>query len=119
MNATHSFLLTALALLVVDIPWLTLIGGPYGEVVQKIQGGRPMVTRPLAGIPVYFALAYLVLKAESVQEAFLIGMTTYAVYDFTVMAVFKEYTLGIALADTLWGGLLFGIVYFLKKKFQF
>jgi uncharacterized membrane protein len=119
MNATAGFLLTALALLLVDIPWLTLVGGPYGDMVQKIQGGKPMVARPLAGLPVYLAMAYLVGKASSVQEAFFIGATTYAVYDFTAMVVFKEYTLGIALADTLWGGLLFGIVYSLKKKFGF
>ena len=117
MNATAGFLLTALALLLVDIPWLTLIGGPYGDVVQKIQGGKPMVARPLAGLPVYLAMAYLVQKASSIQEAFLLGATTYAVYDFTNYALFSNYDWKFMLMDSLWGGILFALTYRLMKSY--
>ena len=118
MNDYGRFLLVALALLVVDLPWLWFIGGSYADVVKKIQGGREALMSPLPGLVVYPALAYLLLKAKSVQEAFLIGAATYAVYDFTMLAVFKDYTLFLAMADTLWGGTLFTIVYFLKKYIQ-
>ena len=42
----------------------------------------------------------------------------YAVYDFTVMAIFKDYPLYLALGDTLWGGILFTGVRYLADKFD-
>jgi uncharacterized membrane protein len=72
---------------------------------------------PIPGIVVYAALAYLLLKAKSAEEAFWLGASTYAVYDFTVLAVFKDYPLYLAVGDTLWGGTLFAIVYTLKSFF--
>ena len=44
------------------------------------------------------------------------GSATYAVYDFTSMTILKKYELGMAVADTLWGGALFAIVFTLIKK---
>jgi uncharacterized membrane protein len=52
------------------------------------------------------------------KDAFLTGAAVYAVYDFTVMAVFKDYPLYLALGDTLWGGILFTGVRYLADKFD-
>jgi uncharacterized membrane protein len=53
-----------------------------------------------------------------VQEAFLVGSATYAIYDFTVMALFKDYPLYLALGDTLWGGILFATVRYILDRFK-
>jgi uncharacterized membrane protein len=46
------------------------------------------------------------------------GAAVYAVYDFTNLAMFKNYTLSFALMDTLWGGALFALVrYALNRIF--
>jgi uncharacterized membrane protein len=115
MNAYGVFIIIIVLLLLVDLPWLWLIGGAYSSAVKKIQGGRDAVMSPLPALVVYPALAYLLLKAKSVEEAFWIGAATYAVYDFTVLAVFKDYPLYLAVGDTLWGGALFSIVYTIKS----
>jgi uncharacterized membrane protein len=47
------------------------------------------------------------LKERTLWGAFSTGAATYAVYDFTVMALFKDYPLMLGVADTLWGGVLF------------
>jgi len=60
--------------------------------------------------PVYLALAFLVQRARSTQEAFFIGLSTYAVYDFTNYSTLTNYDLKFAIADSLWGGVLFSIV---------
>lgn len=117
MNANGRFLLVALLLVLADLPWLSLLGGQYSAIVQAIQGGSQVRMRPLAGIVVYPALAYLLLQATSVKQAFLIGMSVYAVYDFTVLAAFDKYPLWIAVSDTLWGGVLFSLVYTLMTRF--
>jgi uncharacterized membrane protein len=50
------------------------------------------------------------------KEAFLTGMCVYAVYDFTVLAAFKEYPFYMAVADTIWGGVLFTLVYWIRER---
>jgi uncharacterized membrane protein len=45
----------------------------------------------------------------------MIGSTTYAVYDFTSYALLKDYDWRIAIADTLWGGVLFMLVHLAMK----
>lgn len=63
------------------------------------------------GAPVvYIALAYLLLQTHSNLQAFLTGLATYAVYDFTNYATLTNYDLKFAIADSLWGGVVFTIV---------
>ena len=117
MNATGRLLLVAFAIFLLDLPWLSVIGGNYTAIVQAIQGGREVRMRPLAGLVVYPALAFLALRTGSAKDAFLTGAAVYAVYDFTVLAAFKEYPIYMAVADTLWGGLLFTAIYYLRGRF--
>ena len=118
MNANARLVLVALAMFLIDLPWLSLIGGQYNAIVQAIQGGRQVRMRPMAGLVVYPALAYLALKTTDYKDAFLVGSAVYAVYDFTVFAAFKEYPLYMAVADTIWGGLLFCAVFWVRQKFN-
>ena len=67
---------------------------------------------------VYVALAFLLLQQTSVAGAALSGSAVYAVYDFTNLLVFKDYDVSFAIKDTLWGGILFGIAYYIMKKLK-
>lgn len=118
MNATGRLFLVAFVMFLMDLPWLSFIGGDYSAIVRKIQGGSEARMRPLAGAVVYPAMAFLALRTKDLKDAFLTGAAVYAVYDFTVMAVFKDYPLYIALGDTLWGGILFTGVRYLADKFN-
>jgi uncharacterized membrane protein len=118
MNAVARFFIVAVLMVLIDLPWLRLIGDKYSSLVRKIQGGSDARMRPLPGVVVYLALAFLVLKTKSLKDAFLTGAAVYAVYDFTVMAVFKDYTLGMAVADTIWGGILFTLTRFLLDQLK-
>ncbi len=86
------------------------------QMFSKIQGGRAVEMNILPAIVVYIALAYLLLLQKSMEAAFLSGAAVYAVYDFTNLTVFKDYTLGFAIADTLWGGVLFSLAYFIVRR---
>lgn len=94
-----------------DAPWLWLQSAPSRAMFIKIQGGSPLSMRLWAAVVVYIALAYLLLQQTSVLGAALQGSAVYAVYDFTNLLVFKDYSLSFAIQDTLWGGVLFGIAY--------
>lgn len=114
----QKLLLIALVMVLVDIPWLWYIGDKFSTMVSKIQGGRPMDARLFAAIPVYLAMAFLLTRASDMKDAFLIGACTYAVYDFTCMTIFKDYDLSVAVMDSVWGGTLFSISYYLGKQFK-
>lgn len=110
--------LVAILIAVLDLPWLLFNMNTFNKIVSDIQGGKLAKFRPAAGIPVYLALAYLISRASSLTEAFLIGAATYAVYDFTVVFAFGDYPISTAVADVLWGGVLLAATYWLVKKFD-
>jgi uncharacterized membrane protein len=105
----------AILFFLVDIPWLYGIGDWAAAVFQKVQGGLPLRFNLLAAVPVYFFLAYLLLHTTSRLSAFLMGVAVYGVYDFTNLATLAKYEPAFAIADTLWGGVLFTVVYTLRQ----
>ena len=65
------------------------------------------------------ALLYLfILKPNrSIQDAFLLGVCVYGVYDSTTYALLRDYPLSFAILDTLWGGVLFALTTYLYRLF--
>jgi uncharacterized membrane protein len=100
----------ALLFVICDIPWLYLSSSNAQQMIKTIQGGLPIRMRWEGTPPVYLALAFLVQQAHSTADAFFIGLSTYAVYDFTNYATLAKYDLSFAIADSVWGGVLFSIV---------
>ena len=100
----------ALLFVLIDIPWLWFNGTASQEMFKKIQGGLPLRIRWEGVAPVYIALAYIVQQTRSTTEAFLMGLSTYAVYDFTNYSTLTNYRLDFAVADSIWGGVLFTLV---------
>lgn len=94
------------ALFVADILWLAT-GGIYGRNMIELIQGKPIHVRIVSAVLVYLFLAYMLLQTTSYQQAFFYGVCIYGVYDFTNHAVFEQYDWKFALADTLWGGVLF------------
>jgi uncharacterized membrane protein len=114
-DSTKKFIIAAVLLLIIDLPWLTAMANANKSVITDIQNGKQPYYRLNAAIPVYLALAYLVLQVKDTKNAFLTGLSVYAVYDFTVYIAFDKYPLWLACADSLWGGVLFTIVFSLLK----
>ena len=107
MISLQSLFYTALVLFLVDIPWLAftkyVVRDPFYE---SARGGR-MWAAPL----VYLAMAYLLSLQTSAEQAAKVGFATYAVYDFTNLALFGQLQPLTAISDVAWGGALFYITY--------
>jgi len=104
----------ALLLILLDLPWLYLQSSNLYmfETIQRSQ----IVLRIWPAAIVYGALAYLLLLQTSVLGSALSGAAVYAVYDFTNLMLFKDYKVSFAIQDTLWGGALFGMAYWILQK---
>ena len=112
-----NYILIAVIILLVDLPWLILGSNTSSSMIKKIQG-VPLKIRYIPTIIVYLALSYLVTLPNNTTDAFLLGLSTFAVYDFTNYATLKNYSLQFALMDSLWGGILFAIVHNILKSFN-
>jgi uncharacterized membrane protein len=115
LSANVKMLLAPFLLIALDIPWLWATSqGPKGSLAmfEKIQGA-PVSFSLWPAVIVYIALAYLLLQQVSVQGAFLNGAAVYAVYDFTNLAILKDYKVQFAVMDTLWGGTLFALAHYI------
>ena len=109
------YLKTAAVIFFVDLFWLGT-GGIYGRaLIERIQG-ESISFRALGGIMVYLFLAHLVLETSSYQQAFFHGLCVYGVYEFTNYTVFRQYDWKFAIADTVWGGILFVCSRYLLKR---
>ena len=58
----------------------------------------------------------MLLQTTSYKQAFLYGISIYAIYDFTNYSLFEKYDWKFAIIDTLWGGILFTIMFYIKNK---
>lgn len=109
------YLKTAAVLFFVDIFWLSTAGIFGRAMIERVQ--RETVSyRYVSAAAVYVLLAYLLLGTSSYQEAFFRGLAVYGVYEFTNYAVFERYDWKFALADTIWGGVLFVCARYLLKN---
>ena len=110
MNYKHLLLLGGIVLSI-DVIYIYLIHGLFNEMISKIQG-KSIKTNKIS-----FALVYLVLifqlyyfiinKNASYLDAFLLGMTTYGIFDLTNFTIFDNYSLNVSIIDVLWGGILY------------
>ena len=107
-------------ILVVDSVWLTLIGAAFGRMIRRVQG-RPMRVNKLGAAVAYAALVMLVdtfviAPCASPMHAFALGAGVYGVYEGTSMALLDGWSVPLALADTLWGGVLVATVALVMER---
>ena len=114
-------LLTGIVVLILDFIVLKLLG--FGDIfvkmLNKIQGKTK--AKILGVLMAYFVLIfhiyYFVIKPKlKMLDAFLLGFSTYAIYDFTNYALLNKYSFKIGLMDSIWGGTLFALTNYIVNK---
>ena len=76
-----------------------------------------MKVRLIPALITYILLAYLLHIPKNIVEAFLLGVATYGVYDATNYATLKNYSPIFAVADTLWGGILMSMAWWIRNRY--
>jgi len=118
-----SLLISAILFVCIDAIYLNLMKGYFNDQVKKIQGS-PIQLNFVGALITYIFLIYglnyfIISKNKSVNEAFLLGIVIYGVYEFTNLSLLKNWHVLTTILDTLWGGVLFAsttyIVYKIKK----
>ena len=118
-----NILVILIILLLIDAIWLNLIKDTYINQIKVIQEKEVNINY-MSGAIVYILLAfglYYFTKdeddiKEKVKKGALLGLVSYGVYDFTNGALFSEWDMKLALADTVWGTILMGSTAYVSHK---
>lgn len=104
-------------LLLVDSIWLYLIKDKYANQVEIIQKESMKINYYSALVTyILIAIGLFYITDLNPSKAFLFGVVGYGIYDFTNGAIFKDWDFNIAVADTLWGGVLSAVTVYLHNK---
>ena len=126
MKSFWSLFITAiLTILFLDYIWIGIIyKNNYMNAIASVQGSE-LTVRYGSAIVVYLAIATMIIvwvlprveavtknKSDLMMNSFkyggLLGGLSYAIFNFTNNAIFKNWTLETAIVDTLWGSFLTG-----------
>ena len=112
-------LISAIVFVFIDSIYLNLASNYFSNQIKLIQGSSIKMNY-LAAIICYifliFGINYFIIKPNrSVQDAFLLGIVIYGVFETTNMALFSKWSWLTVLIDTLWGGILFALTTFIIK----
>jgi uncharacterized membrane protein len=120
------FIVSAIVLVVLDSIYLNLIKGHFSALIKNIQGSplvlniSSYVSIAICYIFLITGLNYFIIKPNrSIQDAFLLGLVIYGVYETTSYALFKGWTLFTVIVDTLWGGILFALTTYIVRLLRF
>jgi len=112
-------LVTAIVFVVIDSIYLTSVSNYFNYQIKLIQGS-PIKMNFLATILCYifliFGINYFIIKSNrSIQDAFLLGVVIYGVFETTNMALFSKWSWLTVIMDTLWGGILFALTTYIVQ----
>jgi uncharacterized membrane protein len=110
-------LISSILFIVLDFIYLNLIKNYFQSQIQLVQKSEIKINYlgvALCYLFLIIALNYFIIKPnKSVNDAFLLGIVIYGVYETTNYALFKNWSILTVIIDTLWGGTLFAITTYL------
>ena len=127
-NDLIKYVCTVVVLIAIDAPYLYATKNMYQQKIQRISG-KPLTKRYYSGLVVYLAIALAMvifalprirkdnIVLDSITYGGILGVTTYAVFDFTTHFMFEGWDIGISVFDSLWGGVLCSLATMIITKF--
>jgi len=114
------YALTSLVFLAVDLLWISTVASSlYQKHLGHLLGDKPVLLPALLFYAVYVVgiLVFAVLPAleadspwRAVALGAFLGFLAYATFDLTSMALFRDFSLLVAITDMVWGAVLTGSV---------
>jgi uncharacterized membrane protein len=121
LSIVRDLIVPGVFMMVLDFIYLFANRNAIGLQIASVQRVA-MQIRIVGAIACYVVLIsglyYFILREHrSPYEAFLLGLVIYGVYESTTYSLFKNWSLTVALVDTLWGGILLALTTYLTYHF--
>jgi uncharacterized membrane protein len=115
-------LISAIVFITTDFIYLNVIKNYFLNQIKQVQGTEPKVNFLGVALCYIFLIAginYFIIKPrKSVNDAFLLGIVIYGVYETTNYALLKNWSIITVIMDTLWGGLLFAFTTYIVNMLR-
>ena len=115
-------LISAIVFITTDFVYLNVIKDYFLNQIKLVQGSEPKVNFLGVALCYIFLIAginYFIIKPrKSVNDAFLLGIVIYGVYETTNYALLKNWSIFTVFIDTLWGGLLFAFTTYIVNMLR-
>jgi uncharacterized membrane protein len=115
-------LVSAIVFITTDFVYLNVIKDYFNNQIKLVQGSEPKVNYLGVALCYIFLIAginYFIIKPrKSVNDAFLLGIVIYGVYETTNYALLKNWSIFTVIIDTLWGGLLFAFTTYIVNMLR-
>lgn len=116
------FLISAILFVTIDSLYLSLIKNFFTKQITDVQGTAVKMNF-LAAILCYIFLIiglnyFIIRPRRSIQDAFLLGLVIYAVFETTNKTLFSKWSWITVIMDSLWGGILFAVTTYLVDKLR-
>jgi uncharacterized membrane protein len=112
-------LISAIVFVSIDSIYLNFIKNYFSkqiEIIQKTPIQINFLATLLSYIFLIFGINYFIIKPNrSIQDAFLLGLVIYGVFETTSKALFAKWTWTTVIIDTLWGGILFALTTYILQ----
>lgn len=114
------YVISAITVLSLDYVYLTTFSKAFSKQIESIQRS-PLQMNVYSAIACYvliiFGLNYFIInKKASLLDAFLLGFVIYGIFDTTTLALFKDWSIKLAVIDSVWGGILFMTTTYMTYK---
>ena len=110
----------SVVVLVLDMIYINCVKTLFNKLIKGIQGSDlklDLTATFLDYILIIFSMYYFIIqKNASIEEAMILGLCIYGIYELTNMAVFKRWTWEVVMIDSIWGAVLYGTSTFLYRK---
>lgn len=115
-------LISAIVFITTDFVYLSIIKDYFINQIKLVQGSEPKVNFLGVALCYIFLVAginYFIIKPrKSVNDAFLLGIVIYGVYETTNYALLKNWSIFTVIMDTLWGGTLFAFTTYIVNMLR-
>jgi uncharacterized membrane protein len=115
-------LVSAIVFITTDFVYLNVIKDYFNNQIISVQGSPVKLNYLGAALCYIFLIVginYFIIKPrKSVNDAFLLGIVIYGVYETTNYALFKNWSMLTVIIDTLWGGLLFAFTTYIVNMLR-
>lgn len=112
-------LISAFIFISIDFIYLNLIKGYFFNQIKMVQNSNPKINYLGAALCYLLLITginyFIIIPNKSIQDAFLLGIIIYGVYETTNYALFSNWSILTVFMDTLWGGILFASTCYIIK----
>lgn len=121
-----AFFAVLIAFAIIDSVWITFVAGPmFRAAVGTIMLDQPYL---LAAVPFYLIYAGGIIAlavrpslnpaspGTAIANGAVLGLTAYATFEFTSLAILKGWTMALVVVDVAWGTLLTALAAYIGHR---